>query len=137
MDNLPDWAVDDPEIDGPILMLRRVPAILVQDGVFESSCFRETEVDRGLSMTPWLSDQDLEDVLRDHDDFGVIAVAASALRAEGATIARCPIEGNANHCEVLPHFGKKAQRRLKRAAGWVHYPEWVAEEHRGDLLTRL
>lgn len=131
MADLPQGYIDDVAIDGPIRLLRRVPEDLWRDGVIKSSSFDEREEGCGLSVTVWSSPNDLEDVLRGHAEFGVICVTAAAFRFECALIARVPLEGNPNHCEVFPRMGKKARRRLRDASIWVHYGEWVSAEHRG------
>jgi hypothetical protein len=131
---LPGGAVDDPEIAGERWLLRRVPKILVHDGVPESSNFREDEEGHGLSVTLWDSAQDLFDIQRDHDDFGVIAVPASVFRDAEAVIVRSPLEGNENHCEIFPRLTSGQQRRCKKAVRWVYYPEWVEEQHRGETM---
>lgn len=121
---------DDPAIAGDLRLLRRVPELLVHDGEIEKSNFDEREVGHGLSVTVWESPQDLEDVLVGHENFGVVSVKASVFRGEGMAIVRVPLEGNPNHCEVFPRLGQGAQRRIKKQAKWVYYPEWVRAEHR-------
>lgn len=124
---------DDPAIVGDLRLLRRVPQGRVHNGKIEDSNFDEREEGHGLSVTVWLSPQDLEDVLLGHEDFGVVCVKASILRAEGAIIVRVPLEGNPNHCEVFPRLAKPARRRIREQAPWVFYPAWVAAEHRTQV----
>ena len=136
MDDLPDWAVDDTEIVGQRWLLRRVLQARVKNGVPERSNFREDEPGCGLSVTVWDSLQDLEDIRRRHENFGIIAAPASAFRAEaGTVIARAPLVGNLNHCEIFPHFGQGAQKRIRETSRWVHYPDWVEDQHRGEPLN--
>lgn len=126
MDGLPDWAIDDSSIVGERWLLRRIPQGRVQDGIPEKSNFREDEPAHGLSVTVWDSPQDLEDIRRGHEEFAVICVPASAFRAEPeVVIARAPLDGNVNHCEVFPHFGQKAQKRIRNMFRWVHRPTWL------------
>jgi len=135
VDDLPEWAIDDAEIAGERWLLRRVPQNRVQDGIPEKSNFREDEAGHGLSVTVWDSPQDLEDVRRDHESFAVICVPASAFRAEIDTvIARAPLEGNANHCEVFPHYGQGAQKRLRKTFRWVHRPAWLPDDPEAELF---
>lgn len=133
MDDLPAWVVDDAEIAGPIRLLRRVPKLLVHSGRIEKSVFDEREPGCGLSVTVWESPSDLEDILRRHEDFSVVCVSASAFREHNAIIARAPLVGNLNHCEIFPHMTGGQQKRLRAAARWVRYADWVSPEHRADL----
>jgi hypothetical protein len=121
---------DDPAIAGDLRLLRRVPELLVHDGEIEKSNFDERDEGHGLSVTVWESPQDLEDVLTGHENFGVVSVKSSVLRAEGVIIARVPLDGNPNHCEVFPRLSTGARRRIKRQAKWVYFPDWVCAEHR-------
>lgn len=114
-------------------LLRRVPKWMVHDGVIEKSNFRETEGGRGLSVTLWESDADLADVRRGNEEFGVVCVTAADLRELNMSIVRVPLVGNLNHCELFPRLGPAAQKRLKNASAWVHYPEWVSPEHRVEV----
>jgi len=116
-------------------LLRRVPRLLVHAGVVESSNFRETEAGRGLSVTLWESEADLADVRRFNEDLGVVWVAASIFRDAGATIVRVPLVGNLNHCELFPRFSPSPLKKMKNAARWVYYPDWVLPEHRGPVDT--
>ena len=133
MADQPPWVVDDPAIVGQLRLLRRVPEFLVHSGAVELSVFDEREAGCGLSMTLWLDQGDRDDLLRSHADFGVICVTADQLREEGAIIARRPLVGNLNHCEIFPRLTGGARKRLKKAAKWVEYPTWVLPEHREDV----
>ena len=106
-------------------LLRRVPRFLVQDGIIEKSNFRETEEGRGLSVTLWETSSDLDDIRRGHDDLGVVCVAASVFRDIGVRIVRVPLVGNLNHCEIFPRLSPSPLKKLKKAARWVHYPDWI------------
>lgn len=114
-------------------LLRRVPRMLVHDGVIESSNFRETEAGRGLSVTLWASDQDLEDVRRFNEDLGVVWITAEVLRAAKGIIVRAPLVGNLNHCELFPRFSGGQQKQIRKTARWAHCPDWVAPEHRSAM----
>lgn len=133
MADLPNGAEDDEEIAGQVRLLRRVPENRVHNGEIEKTNFDEREADHGLSVTVWGSPQDLIDVLRGHENFGVVCVDAEAFRDEEVKIVRTPLEGNPNHCEIFPRLGPKAQRRLKLAARWVRYADWVLPEHRVEI----
>lgn len=130
MSDIPEWAKDDPTIAGSIRLLRRVPSFQVNDGVVDSSCFLEKEFGQGLSVTVWGEPSDLDDIRRRHEEFGVICVEASVFRAANAFIARAPLVGNLNHCEVFPRLSNSPRKKLKIASKWVHYPDWVKPEHR-------
>ena len=129
--DLPDWAIDDPAIAGEIRLLRRVPQARVHQGKCETSNFREDEEGRGLSVTVWEREADLDDVRRHHDGFGVICVAAHVFRSVGGIIVRVPLVGNLNHCEIFPRFTPSPQKKLRAEVRWVYYPDWVGLEHRG------
>jgi hypothetical protein len=131
--DLPEHFLDDPEIVGEAKLLRRVPEFLVHDGVIESSVFDERSQGCGLSMTIWHGPTDIEDVLRGHDGFGLVCVKAGELRDKGALIVRHPLVGNLNHCEIFPRLSGGARKKLKKAAKWVLYPDWVLPEHRKDI----
>jgi hypothetical protein len=130
---LPGWAIDDPAIAGATRLLRRVPERMVHGGVVESSNFREDEIGRGLSLTIWESESDLADIRRFNESFGVVCVAANVFREAGAVIVRVPLVGNLNHLEVFPRFSSSPLKKMKLAARWVHYPDWVVTEHRGPI----
>ena len=133
MDDLPAWVVDDAEIAGPIRLLRRVPELLVHSGRIEKSVFDERVPGCGLSVTIWESPSDLEDILRRHEDFSVVCLSASAFREHHVIIARAPLVGNLNHCEIFPRMTGGPQKRLRNAARWVKYADWVLPEHREDV----
>lgn len=133
MADLPDGAEDDQQIVGKIRLLRRVPENRVHNGEIEKTNFDEREPGHGLSVTVWDSPTDLIDVLRGHENFGIVCVNAEAFRAVEAKIVRRPLEGNQNHCEIFPRLSPKAQRKIKLASCWVHYPEWVLPEHRDEM----
>lgn len=135
MQGLPWWATDDPEITGAIRLLRRVPRDLVHDGEIEKSNFDEREPGQGLSVTAWAVASDLDDVLRRHEDFGIVCVPADAFRNEGALIVRVPLVGNLNHCEVYPRLKGGQCKRIKRLSLWVYYPDWVEHQHTGPVET--
>lgn len=128
--DLPAWVVDDPAIDGTIRLLRRVHPMLIHSGTIEKGVFAERESGCGLSVTIWESPSDLEDILRWHENFSVVCVSASAFREHGAIIARAPLVGNLNHCEIFPRMTGGQQKKLKAAARWVRYADEVLPEHR-------
>lgn len=135
MDNLPAWVVDDTKITGPIRLLRRVPEFLVHSGKIEKSVFDVREAGCGLSVTVWEAPSDLEDIIRRHENFGIVCVSASAFREHNVVIARAPLVGNLNHCEVFPRMTGGRQKQLRAASRWVRYADWVVPEHREALET--
>lgn len=135
MDDLPAWVVDDAEIAGPIRLLRRVPEFQVHAGRIEKSVFDERVPGCGLSVTIWESPSDLDDILRRHENFGVVYVPASAFREHNVIIARASLVGNLNHCEIFPRMTGGPQKRLRAASRWVRYADWVLPEHRGAVET--
>ena len=86
-------------------------------------------------MTVWECPSDLEDIRRFHDGFGVICVDVAVLRTfdTDITIARAPLVGNLNHCEIYPRLSGGQRKACKSNARWVHYPEWVSENYRGAV----
>lgn len=130
MADLPDWATDDPQIAAPLRLLRRVHRCQVHDGRFDSSCFLENEKEQGLSVTLWESLADLDDIRRFHEDFGIICFDVAVARQPDVVIMRAALVGNLNHCEVYPKLPPRLRKACKRNGRWVHYPEWVADEHR-------
>lgn len=133
MTNLPDWAVDDSAIAHPLRLLRRIPPFQVNAGVIDTSTFLEKEDGRGLSVTVWRAPSDLDDIRRLEPTMGVVCVPAQLLRTMGVQIVPVPLVGNLNHCEIFPRLTQSQRRALKAEAAWVHYPEWVAEAHRGQV----
>jgi hypothetical protein len=133
LDDLPAWVVDAPEIAGPIRLLRRVPEMLVHSGRIEKSVFDERAPGCGLSVTIWESPRDLDDILRGHENFGVVSVPASAFREHNVIIARAPLDGNPNHCEIFPRLTGGQQKKLRAVTKWVKYGDWVLPEHREDV----
>ncbi|MFO6447830.1 hypothetical protein ACLBKU_11850 [Erythrobacter sp. NE805] len=130
---LPGWAKDDPLIAGPIRLLRRVHPMLVHQGQIEKNVFDDKEPGWGLSVTVWESPADLEDVMRDHEDFSVVCVTAADFRDHGVVIARRPLVGNLNHCEIFPRLTNSQKKKLKSVHKWVYYADSVLPEHRGAL----
>lgn len=133
MDGLPLWVTDDTTIAGNIRLLRRVHKDQVHDGKIDTSVFRETEMGCGLSVTVWETPDDLEDILRGHEGFCVICVSADELRKHGVIITRHALVGNLNHCEIFPRLTGGQRKKLKAAAIWVRYADWVLPEHREVL----
>jgi len=124
--------VDDPAIQGGLRLLRRVPKFLVHGGKIEKTCFEEREEGSGLSVTAWKSPSDLDDIRRFHEEFGVVCVRAEVFRQFEVTIAPAPLVGNLNHYEIFPRLTPGQRKKLRAAATWVHYPDWVAAEDRGQ-----
>src|SRR5207302_1939399 len=115
-------------------LLRRVHRCTVHDGLVDRSTFEEQEDGQGLSVTLWAAPSDLDDVRRFNEDFGVICFDVAVLRAiPGIVIARAPLVGNLNHCEIYPRLAPGARKACKNNYRWVHYPEWVQAEHRGPV----
>lgn len=134
MDGLPDWAVDDAEVAGSIRLLRRVHPMLIHSGKIEKGVFADREAGCGLSVTIWESPSDLDDIIRRHEDFCVVCVPASAFREFGVVIARHPLVGNLNHCEIFPALTGGQQKRLRAASQFVRYADDVPAEYRAQLV---
>jgi hypothetical protein len=82
-----------------------------------------TQIAHGLSMTVWQVAGDLEDVLRFNEQFGVLCVNAEDVRNQGLEIARYPLVGNLNHCEVYGQLSSSKRNALRDAARWVRFPQ--------------
>jgi hypothetical protein len=101
----------------------------------DSGNFRNREVGFGLSVTLWAGDGDLEDIRRDNEHCGVVTIVAADARALGLMIARAPLEGNPNHCELFPAISGGRRKLLGNASEWVVYPEIVPLENRVAVVT--
>lgn len=135
MADLPEWAIDADDIPGSSCLLRRVPPHWLNGARPDSSNFRNKETNHGLSVTLWVTDSDLEDIQRDHEACGIVTIVAEDARALGLLIARAPLAGNPNHCELFPTISKARQNLLKNASEWVVYPEIVPQDDRDAVVT--
>ena len=135
MAGLPDWAVDAEDIPDHACLLRRVPPHALKGAQPDSSNFRNKEEGYGLSVTFWAGDGDLEDIRRGHEHCGVVTIVAADARALGLLIARSPLEGNANHCEIFPTISKGRQNLLRNASEWVVYPDAIPAEQREAVVN--
>jgi hypothetical protein len=133
--SLPEWAVDAGDIPDSACLLRRVPPSGLKDGQPDSGNFRNREVGFGLSVTVWTGDADLQDVLRGNEHCGVVTIVAADARALGLIIARAPLEGNPNHCELFPAPSQGRRNLLRNACEWVVYPEIIPAELRQPVVV--
>lgn len=135
MAGLPEGAVDAADIPDNACLIRRVPPLWVSKARPDTSNFRNKEAGFGLSVTLWAGDSDLEDILRDHEHCGVVTIVAADARALGLIIARSPLDGNPNHCELFPAATKGRQNLLRNASEWVAYPEVIPPEQRKPVVS--
>jgi hypothetical protein len=127
--DIPDWLSDDASINGAVRLLRRVPPGRLNDCKPDTSNFKLhgavdslTQIAHGLSITVWETEDDLKDVLRFNEQFGVLCVNAEQVREQGLSIARYPLVGNLNHCEIYGQFSGSRRNALREAARWVKFP---------------
>jgi hypothetical protein len=127
---------DDPEISGEWYALRRVHPNFVKQNTGEpdSSVFKDDAGGVGTSVTLWRSAADLENVTRDYEAFGVVAVRVQAFRDEQLGIMFTFEDGNPNHCEVFGPRTSGKQKRIRGQARWVKYPQGYPDEFVGDLF---
>jgi hypothetical protein len=133
--DLPEWAIDADDIPDNACLLRRVPPNLLSGPRPETSNFRNKEAGFGLSVTLWAGDGDLADIRRGHELFGVVTIVVGDARALGLLVARSPLDGNQNHCEVFPTISKGRQNLLRNACEWVVYPEVIPPEQREPVVV--
>ena len=124
--------IDDPSIlDGAILW-RRVPnwpSFVIQDksaGHYRvaSSAFDDDadDADDDPMSIVLAGDATLESVLKDHEDFGVVAFTAGFARGLGQIVVRAPEEDQPAHAKVVGRKTHGVRRAFARAAHWVHRP---------------
>lgn len=77
----------------------------------------------GLSVTLWLSEEDLEITLAPHPGFGVIGLLVAEIRAEQLRVAFTEEPGNPNHCELFGEMPGSKRQRLANIARWIVYPD--------------
>jgi hypothetical protein len=62
------------------------------------------------------------DVLKNHEDFGLVALTAGFLRSQGLIIYRNEMPGPAGHVEVAGPKTDGIRNRMAKAAQWVIRP---------------
>lgn len=124
MAELPEHLEDDPTITGELRLLRRIPVWAIVNGQPDRSNFQhKASEETGWSCTIWESEEDLENIMAGHADFGVVRIDAEAIREFGLQIARVPLDGNPNHCEVFGPMTSKSQAgKLRDQCEWVIQP---------------
>lgn len=146
MSDLPEWAVDAADIPDTACVLRRVPVNQIENYLPNSANFRQRDEDAssGLSVTYWQCDADLDDVARPKPIFGIISIVVADIRACGLIVARTPLVGNLNHCELFGNITQSVRKKLKRASRWVRPPQdFDAEQfvpldsYQGEWAPRL
>lgn len=128
---------DDPSIAGTSKILRRVvPGRFSRTtGLPDKGVFRRRPGDLGLSVTLWLSNDDLEVTIAPHPGFGVIALLVAQIREEQLRIAYTEEPGNPNHCELFGDLPGSKQQRFANMARWVVYPDDYPEDMKRPTLT--
>ena len=59
------------------------------------------------------------DILRNHPDFGLVAVTAGVMRACGLTIVRNPTQENPGHAHVVGKKTGSVRSKIAKSAQWV------------------
>lgn len=131
---LPAWAVDATDIRDDQCLLRRVMEYQLDNSSPDSSAFRSKEEGYGLSVTLWESERDWEDDLRYHKDAGLTTLIVGDIRRLGVIVARAPLTGNLNHCELFG-IGSKTPKKLKKLHAWALYHTAIILEHRGEVVN--
>jgi len=100
----------------------------------DSSVFRNKDEGYGLSVTLWESSRDWDDVCRGHEGAGITTLVVGDVRSLGVIVARAPLVGNLNHCELF-NIGAKTPKKLKRVHAWaLHHPS-IEASLRGAEVT--
>ena len=128
---------DDNSISGETKFLRRVvPGRYSRStGRPEEGVFRRKPQEPGLSVTLWLSADDLEVTIAPHPGFGVIGLLVSEIRAEGLGIVFTEEPGNPNHCELFGVLPGSKRQRLANIARWVVYPDGYPDDMKQATWT--
>ena len=126
---------DDASIPDDLRLLRRVHPQWICDFRPDSSNFKNKKDGEGLSVTAWLSDEDLQATIAEEPTFGVVRTTAGELRAIGLKIVRAPLDDNPNHCECFGKPSKNAPRLVAKAAKWVRPPASHDPDPYGQLET--
>ena len=131
---IPDWVVDSPDILNHHCLLRRVPDHALSGGQPDSSNFREKEEGTGLSVSLWLTPDNLDAIIGDYPGWGVTTLVVEDVRKLGLRVMRAPIPGDPNHCEIWG-IGSKTPKKLKRVHMWARYNDCIPEEGRKPVVT--
>lgn len=137
MATVQDQPPDDPTISGDAKILRRVVPgrFSRRTGQPEDNTFRRKPTEPGLSVTLWLSADDLANTLGPHPGFGVVALFVAEARAEHLRIAFTEEPGNPNHCELFGDLPGSKRQRLANLARWVVYPDGYPEQMKRPTWT--
>ena len=135
MATVADDPPDDPNIPGASKIIRRVVPgrFMRMTGQPEASAFRRKGGDRGLSVTLWATQADLDATLSGNAGFGVLGLYVHEVRAEGLSIAFTEVPGNPNHCELFGDLPGRVQQRLAITSRWVVYPADYPEDLKRPL----
>ena len=119
--------VDDASIKDEALLLRRVPPAqwVYDENRPVNGTFRADRDADQLSMTLYETQQDVDNILRPHPTFGLVALRAKDLRAAELTITRTPENGDPNHCDVNGKPSTAKRKKLALEAIVVRAPDRV------------
>ena len=119
-----DELKDDSKISSDTKVLRRIPPekIKPKTRIPSSDNFSNHYDGSGTSVTIWADGVTPDDVLKDHESFGLVALTVAEIRAQGLGIIRAPLPDNPNHAHLQGKKTTGKKRRLAAAAEWIREP---------------
>ncbi len=117
---------DDPNISGDVVLFRRIPPW--PDRVtwdangqphFSSCNFKDKENELSVHLA---SETTPDEVLREHDGFGLVQITAQQVReacGTGIKLCRCREDPAKGHVLICGRISGGAAKKLQRAAKWV------------------
>lgn len=131
---IPDWVLDAPDILDHHCLLRRIPDHALVNAEPDSSNFREKEEGSGLSVSVWMSPDDLNKLLEQYPKWGLTTLVAGDVRKLNLVIIRAPLPEDENHCEIWG-IGSKTPKKLKCIHLWARYNECIPDHLRDAVVT--
>lgn len=123
---------DDLTISNEDRLFRRVPRNWIvwddNEGVasVSSAAFSDSSDGSGMSVSiESVMDEkglSVEDILRDYEGFGMVAIAARLAREKGQSIIRKPTVKDPAHGEVIGKKRGSVKKAFKRGAEWIVCP---------------
>jgi hypothetical protein len=114
---------DDRDIPDETILWRRVApgqVVVDDDGRVRPTSVVFQDHENGTPMSVAIAaETTLERVLAGHPGFGVVALTAGEVRAQGQGVSRAPLDDEPAHAEVFGIKPKKVSRHLARISRWV------------------